>query len=842
MKHLKQAMAWVWLVGVAGWYFRTHAYYLSSLETWAGALWMLLPWVIAGGVFWAWTRNKKKSRNPVLRVSVWKTVGVMGLLAWMSGIFGYTHLDPAVLTEPVQVFFEGENIAVVEAGVRVEGDQIPTFQQGDLFLKWSEAEAYLPPEVAAWFEAPSVGGFAGHLALNLLKLVVLGVAWIGFTLALGRSILRNREETPLALGRAFGVGLAVSMAAGFGLAAIGQFNVWGVGGLGLAGLLGGAREWPSLGRAFRAWTWEWNAYAGLVGLFFGLNALGNLHPFPLGHDSFHLYHNTPNVLIQEGHLISGIQAYNTELLIGMVNLLTGGSQWGLSWMWWVGVVALIACAGVLGNGLSNRTRWQLLAVGASLPMVNFLLHIDMKVDGLLLILAVLAIQEGMEAWKQRDNDQVVRRHARWMGLWIGLAMGVKYTALFLGLTAVAGGMALVAGWPAAVAVTVLGWGVLGVAGYGFGLSGWSENIQGVLSVALIGAGLVSSIGVVVHRRQGKRAAQHLLALGIPALVVFAPWVGWNLSQSSSWDTQSLLIGDATGITRILEQDAVAVGCVANFTYDEIGAYTGEGVGPDWMQPLSALWDTTFTPELSNNWLTDIGFLGLGGLVALILAWRHESRRHAAWNVVALMTLVYGALWWFGAHGIVWYGLPGALGWLWLYGRWMDHQGWGPRGVVVLWLVLAVMLRVNEPLVQSSPLLIAGGRAPESLVLAEKGRLNAVLATLVNTEAQRESVVYLGGGGFSVYHIENNHERVIRDGFYNTYRCLLEKETFEETLAQFRAYGIEYVVLSKDNLKAEADPLGPLHQAYEAVALFAANALEEVYYSPEATLYRLPSDS
>src|SRR3989338_8389145 len=96
----------------------------------------------------------------------------------------------------------------------------------------------------------------------------------------------------------------------------------------------------------------------------------------------------------------------------------------------------------------------------SLPMLSFMLHVDLKVDLILLFFLLLAGYEALQSIENASSDER-KSYLLKAGLFLGIAMGIKYTTVFFVLVLFA--FYAFREWKAwgAVSILALGLAVLG---------------------------------------------------------------------------------------------------------------------------------------------------------------------------------------------------------------------------------------------------------------------------------------------------------------------------------------------------------------------------------------------
>lgn len=130
-----------------------------------------------------------------------------------------------------------------------------------------------------------------------------------------------------------------------------------------------------------------------LGVFLIYDFVHVLRPFPVGTDSINIYVNLPKLIGESGSLVAGNQPYNWSLFMSLGTVVFGRIDVTLALSFLGGFLALRALYQLSRKWLSiNQSALCLLLFG-SMPMTNFFLYQDLKIDlGLLFVtLCVLLI-------------------------------------------------------------------------------------------------------------------------------------------------------------------------------------------------------------------------------------------------------------------------------------------------------------------------------------------------------------------------------------------------------------------------------------------------------------------
>lgn len=821
------------LVAIFGWYIHSHSYYASSVGFWNEALALVAIWAAGFGMIVGIQYLRKRI---TVTVTPLRVAGFFLVMTWMMGMVNFTLLDPAVLVEPVQMVFEGNNVGVVEEGVRLESGVMPSLVQGSILTDWSEYGDVFPTEVQGWFRTVSGIEFAKNLAVHLLFLAGSWAFFIFLFHNLGALLLRKKTFSAMGFFESVGVGMAFTMGCLFDAGFLGHMTspvVWGiVGGLLALGMVKAPLLLRGVWQARSTVSWKTGKTVlptlTVLGILLGLNTIDLLHPFPTGFDSLHRYHNTPNLLTQTHELISGIVPYSYELLISLGLFLFKSPLIGMG----ISVLGGWLALGLLFTTFKKKFNtadsllWTTLFI--SLPMTQFMMHIDVKNDLPLLFFSLLALHAVM-----RWHEHRTKKHAAWVGLWLGLAFGIKYTSALLIMTVFAFYAYTAWGVVAMTAVGFLAVGLLGMVGYSFAFDSFSETEKVGVHAGLIVVAFLVGAFALRNKRVTRRDLAPFWMTALVMGVVFSPWMLHNGLHATSWDMKTLLYGSSDQVA--LERPE-GTSCASASDYNELQLYSGGG-DHSLLLPVKLLWESSINSGLPNNRISDISFLFLGFFAFVILSWKALKKEDATLRDVGRFTVFYGVLWLFASMGIIWYGMPIFVGLLILYGKAWKAEKW-TMGVLALWLTMSLFLRVSDSLVHSSSLLYAGGVMTNELFMEQStSGSNRVLAILNGEEAVDENVIVVGG--FLTYFIERNDVRVYTDTFLDGFTCVFLNDDVTVTLQRLQDANIGYILFSQNTLVAEVDPNGPLHQQFATFEAFALNNLEEVVYSPDVVLYKVP---
>lgn len=829
-----------WFAFVAWFYFQNHLYYFINTH-FIG--WMAVAiGVLAAAVFGAWQllRHFKKDE---LRVNIIGIALAITTAVWLLGMTLFLQLNPAVMTGPYQfVFYEQGSVALIDENARLNEGVESIIKKGSVMLKWNDAKQGLPVELWENFKTLSPGMFGVNLAVSLLGMLGLWFFFFSLFHNVGATLFRHKKITAESFFESVALGIVVTSTGLFALGMFGGLTVpWVVGWVGALALIG----LPSLTMWARA-VWKMHAVpfnklgwpeAGLAlafVVFFGLNWIASNMAYPIGFDSLSAYQNTPRLLAQYGELfVTGKGAYPLELVLSLALFLFDSERLALGMTLGMGMVALAAVAWTFRRFFNTRMSLFLVVLFMSLPMTNFMMSVDHKLDLALLLFYLLAFWEGVKYLK--SEGKAAKRAAWKTALWLGFAFSIKLTALLAALTWAVVFLYKKVGKGAAFGALLIGVAVLIKVGYIFVLDSYTSETQTWLAFGLAGAGALAVLKDVKKWRTAWPVGATLLLMA----AFFLPWAENNVRGDAEFNVNNIVYGKGELITISNEEFGVPqTQCAGRFEYNEIEKYTNstKGVTNSLLFIPKVLWETTVTNGLKHNRITDIGVFFLGFVVLAALSWGRLKKEEGISGRIALLAL-YGGLWVITGQGVIWYGLPLLIGALVVYGTvWREHR-WA-FVVLVAWLILAGFLRYGDAINQNYPLLYAGGLIDKSISMEQNLAGSREIAEILNQPENLEKNVYVVGR-FIPYFIERNDRRAYSDPVLLTMGCALRDEDPAVTLDRLKQKGFGFLYLSEEGLQFEVDPNGPLHGEFEWLRSFANNHLEEVFFRHGITLYRIP---
>jgi len=125
-----------------------------------------------------------------------------------------------------------------------------------------------------------------------------------------------------------------------------------------------------------------------LGLFLIFDFAQILRPFPAGTDSINLYVNLPKLINDYSSLVAGNQPYNWSLFMSLGLVVFGRIDVVLGLSFLGSFLALIALFRLSRKWLDINYSALCLLLFFSVPMVNFLAYMDMKIDMALLFISL----------------------------------------------------------------------------------------------------------------------------------------------------------------------------------------------------------------------------------------------------------------------------------------------------------------------------------------------------------------------------------------------------------------------------------------------------------------------
>jgi hypothetical protein len=848
---LKNTLGGLFLVGITWEYFQNHSYYAVQADTVKALLAILVGWALVMAVFFG-VRHFNGKKHMVM--TPLRLFALAFVLIWMTGVSLFTYLDAAVVTAPVQMFISDQGeVSLAELNDPLIYGVVPQLKQGTIVRDWTETKEFLPVDLHPLFTYLNPLEFGGGLFLKLAKQFAhWGFLTLMF-LGLGSTLLRVKEFTAWRLLQSVGVGMATVMAALFLVGVVGglsTISAWIIAGVALAV---GAPQNLKAGRwliaqkvsfefkQYPKWTW---LAAGILGVTLSLNTIDSIIPMSLGFDSIALYHNTPKLMTQYGALVPGLNPYNYGLIMSLPLFLFGSNVASVGTVVY-GFMLAIATGLLLLRKIFKAPQIILaMALFISLPMVNFMLHIDLKTDLPLLFFQFLAMGQMVQWDRARAEGKDTQKDLLLTGLWLGIGLGIKYTTFYL----VAPLLAFMAlrqisqrRWRNQVVISI-GLVTLGVLGF-MGFAQWVESFSSLQQTLILGSLIGLGAGLIAHVLSHQKITRSLglawAKIGGVMVLCLLPWLTYNAVQAETISLDDIFFGEDYHVRIQPEQFGLGdASCELGQSYDEIGRYTGNFDGHSLLIPFVAIWESSVNHAYADNRLVDVGPYFLGFAVFVLLAYPALRRKkEEIWKTVGPVLSLYTLLWALTGTGIIWFAFSLVAGLIVLYVRAWKDESW-TLAAVLLMMTLSVLFRVQDSVSRSESLLFAGGVTSEDVYLEQGTDGTVAFRDIVNDPSVLDKYVY-AVGGFLKSDIQYNDRRYFSDQFMEYYECYFTEGSAEDILKRLKVANFEFLILTQTALGVEADTTGPVHQRYIALKMFADQYMITELANQDMILYRIP---
>ncbi|MCH2082161.1 MAG: hypothetical protein MK226_07195 [Saprospiraceae bacterium] len=297
---------------------------------------------------------------------------------------------------------------------------------------------------------------------------------------------------------------------------------------------------------------------GLLVIFIAVSILGGIKAFPVGFDGAGLYMNKANLISQYAGLPAGGQAFNWSVIMSMGTVLFKSEVVSILLSHLVGLLCLVAVYSIARLYISvSASLWAALLF-YSIPAVRFHIVFDEKVDLGFLFISLSSLLILLAYFKKRNKEsqplanlnigrfRVSTDHILYLiiGLLTGFAFGIKYTALFNGISILCLLVYRKSGIYAAFGTLLLSLAALFLTGiYNF------ANLQlGEVTPILIGGlFMIAGLGLLflIYR---KKVSELYLVISFTSIFViaaalpFIPWAIKNGMENKSWSISSLTEG------------------------------------------------------------------------------------------------------------------------------------------------------------------------------------------------------------------------------------------------------------------------------------------------------------
>ncbi|MBI2453272.1 hypothetical protein HYV56_01065 [Candidatus Peregrinibacteria bacterium] len=837
MKNLKNIIGAISLIIVAWYYFKYHSYYTGYLVHSKYLIIFLIAWsTIMGGIF---ALQKLRKKN-TLTISPLRAILLAIFAVWFTGMMVYVELDPAVYNSPLRIIkYEGKNQwAAIEKNVEIPENAELMFKDGVVLTQKSRLLGIFPQEIRKLFLETTTINFAKTYFLRMVKVVGIWLLLLILFHNIGSFFQRKREQTLYEFFEAIAFGMAVVMLGMFVLGYAEMLNEKTTWAMFVILFLISLPKIKSLIKALLKYKKEFTLKEAIKGILplsiiliiLSFNFINSLSFFPNGHDSLSLYQNTPNLLVQYGSLMSGVPAYNFELINTLVLLLFKSKLISMSLNFFVGFLALWFMYETFKKFIPWKDAMLLIAIFVSLPMTSFIVSVDPKIDMPLLFFSLLAIHSALN-----------KKYAR-TGLLLGIAFGMKYTSLLLIATIFAFFAYETGGILATIGITLLTLAVFGLKRTLIPIELYSREIQLIIINILALSGFISIFYTLIRRKIPLKDLKPFFITGAIIVLTFSPWLLKNGLETKTLGN-SLLYGK--NVTPNIDRKTIEAEnkiCTPIIDKKEVdlGSYRVNDKGISVLVKIPIA--TTINPIRPNDRISDISFLFLGFLPFVILGWKEGQKEEKdeekkKWKKITIFTIVYFFLWLTSTNGIIWYGMPLFIGLLLMYHKVWKTEKW-PYIVVVIWFAFSLLHHFSDTFTDNATLLYAGGLTNEEVLFSQRFRGSAEMQKILNSKENMNKNVYLIGQ-FLDYFIEKNDRRVYKDSAMEDFTCLFRDDNPEMVKKRLKNAGFTFIAYSEKGLYPEKDLNGPLHKQFRWFKEFADNYLIKEVEGEEMTLYSVP---
>ncbi|MBR9919588.1 MAG: hypothetical protein GYB31_02040 [Bacteroidetes bacterium] len=279
-------------------------------------------------------------------------------------------------------------------------------------------------------------------------------------------------------------------------------------------------------------------------------------PYPVGFDGNMVYLNQAGLVAEYGGLPLSESPYNWGLIMGLGQILFGQATISIYLSQLMSVLVLFALFVFLKRWLSANHALLAASVVYLIPAFRFHAHADEKTDLAFLFIAICSLtfvflknRKGAKTadWPIFGNKNYLNK---WLlaGLLAGFAFGIKYTGILLIISLLGlafhqkGKESVLAGYFTTVFGALFCFGI-----YRFAFLPLEASDAMIIGGVAITIGVLLMLkGVQWKYRELKKPALTFVALAATSFLVFAPWVGLNISRSDSISVQSMVSPEESG--------------------------------------------------------------------------------------------------------------------------------------------------------------------------------------------------------------------------------------------------------------------------------------------------------
>lgn len=841
LKFLRSFLAFGWILLVAGFYYFNRAYFRESLQFYQEFIWLLLI-LISIYLIYFLVQLYRGQKTLQLKITPFKVFIFLFLFIFLTGSYFFIEKDISIYDGPIIFQDEqGWGALLKEDQPLPEGAEV-FFEKGNLVGNTQTILDLFPETLHQYFKRASVAKslfiflknislIFGFISFFIILAYSLGGTAFDFLIkkfGRGQKDLNKLEEFIFSEGMGFLFLMVIVFILG-ALKILFPVVTWGV----LVILLAVCyrKVWDFLKLVFKNRVLYESKFFSFTHLVFlalifilSINFTFIIRPSPLGWDAINQYLNTPHLISESHSLISGLPAYNLELVTSLGFILFSKTEAALFIPFLGGILALFVLY-ILGRKFfPPNESFLLTTLFYSLPIVIFFAFDD-KVDLFLVFIGSLSLLAFYHWWAgKRENNLYL-----WLcAIFAGAAFGVKYTAFLLILNLLILLAYHLFSWPGALSFFFGGWFLLIKRGL-FSIWGktLSPQIIDVLTWSSFFLFLVFIIFVFFKNRPlFFKQILKIILFGLIVMGTFLPWAIKNSLENQSINPNALLSGTPLAAIQreALEKENPA--CISTGWPEDVSRYFGKTGGLKKM--FISPWYLTMNPYFSAV-TSDPGFLFLSLIPALLLLTiSFKPPPQFLWIGLFLITLSFGLMWLFTSSAIIWYGIIGFIGLFLVLIKLCQEAAkkslfWESFLKIVLgfWLISIMCVRFGAT-TYLHVLAYGGG------IINEKQFIEGVfpgaleIREIVGKEKPEKLPDIYRMGTLTRYFIEENNQRVLDDDPADIFNCLYLERDSDKTKERFREMGIRYFIYDKKAVLSELDPEGLLHQKYALFEEFSRN--------------------
>jgi hypothetical protein len=294
-------------------------------------------------------------------------------------------------------------------------------------------------------------------------------------------------------------------------------------------------------------------------VFVAMNLTAMMRPMPMGFDSMNLYMNTPNLIAQYEGLTAGGQAYNWSIVMSLGFVLFDSTSFALSLSILPGILSILVLYKIAR--MYMNTGFSLLAsvLFYTIPVVVWQSTFEAKIDLALLFVCLTAILVFLDRPRNKEIPiisgnlsiinwiiKVIPDFKLWiyLGIILGFAFGIKYTAFFVIIAFGASSFYRNMGkWGGITGYFMAFAFVIGLSLYKFStveLSNWSWPFVSTISMII---GL--SIFFITSRKKAGLFRASILATILMLVFVgitFLPWASKHVKENKKVSVAGMMTG------------------------------------------------------------------------------------------------------------------------------------------------------------------------------------------------------------------------------------------------------------------------------------------------------------